>query len=78
MKKILASPFGTFLKSFVGTTLTLYLIELQQGHALFTMDILMLQKLFTGAMVANLPVIINWLNPQYGGYGKTNNDATGN
>lgn len=69
MKKLFAKPVGTFLKAFISTILTLYLVELQQGHQLFSMDEVMLQKLLTGALVANLPVIINWLNPHYEGYG---------
>lgn len=74
MNKFLTTPFGTFIKSFIATTLTLYLIELQQGHQLFSMDYTMVQKLFTGGLVANLPVIINWLNPHYSTYGKTTDD----
>jgi hypothetical protein len=69
MEKLFSSPLGSFLKAFIATTLTLYLVELQQGHQLFSMDGIMLQKLLTGALVANLPVIINWLNPRYEGYG---------
>jgi len=69
MNKLFSSPLGSFLKAFIATTLTLYLVELQQGHQLFSMDGTMIQKLLTGALVANLPVIINWLNPHYEGYG---------
>ena len=71
MKTLLSTPFGTFIKSFIATILTQYLIELQQGTNLFSCDIMMIQKLFTAGLVANLPVIINWLNPSYQGYGKT-------
>lgn len=74
MNKFLTTPFGTFIKAFIATTLTLYLVELQQGVQLFSMDVLMIQKLFTGGLVANLPVIINWLNPHYSPYGKTTED----
>lgn len=70
MKKVMASPFGSFLKAFLATILTQYLIELQQGTDLFSMDILMVKKLITAGLVANIPVIINWLNPNYQGYGK--------
>lgn len=70
MNKILATPFGTFLKAFVATILTQYLIELQQGTDLFSWDVLMVKKLLTAGLVANLPVIINWFNPNYNQYGK--------
>jgi len=68
--KLLSTPFGTFLKAFAATVLTQYLIELQQGHQLFTMDKVMIGKLITAGLISNLPVIINWLNPHYSGYGK--------
>lgn len=72
--KLLSTAFGTFLKAFTATVLTQYLIELQEGHQLFTMDLPMTQKLLTAGIVANLPVIINWLNPQYKGYGRQETD----
>ena len=67
--KFLSTPFGTFLKAFIATILTQYVIELQDGHQLFTMDKAMLSKLLTAGLISNLPVIINWLNPHYQGYG---------
>lgn len=70
VQKGLAGPFGTFVKAFVATLLTQYLIELQDGRELFTWDVMMLQKLCTAGLVSNLPVIINWLNPAYKNYGK--------
>lgn len=70
MNKILATPFGSFIKAFAATVLTQYLIELQEGHDLFTMDVAMTKKLLTAGVVANFPVIVNYLNPSYKGYGK--------
>lgn len=70
LKTTLTKPLGTFLKAFISTVLTLYLIELQNGHVLFDGSMDMVKKLLTGGLVANLPVIINWLNPAYKGYGK--------
>jgi hypothetical protein len=71
MKNIIKNqtPLGTFLKAFLATVLTQYLIELQQGTELFSWDMPMLQKLLTAGVVANLPSIINYLNPYYKGYG---------
>ena len=71
MKNILTTPFGTFLKTFVSTVLTLWLIELSNGTSLFSFDQAMIEKLATGGLVSALPVIINWLNPNYTQYGKT-------
>ena len=76
MQKLLLQPLGTFIKAFIATVLTQYLIELQQGTNLFSMDIMMIQKLFTAGLVANLPVIINWLNPSFQSYGKQSKTET--
>ena len=69
--KILSSPIGTFLKTFVSTVLTLWLIELSNGTTLFSLDYAMIEKLATGGIVSALPVIINWMNPSYKQYGNT-------
>jgi hypothetical protein len=70
VSKAMAKPIGTFLKAFLSTILTLWLVKIQEGHELFSGDMAMVKTLLTGGIVANLPVIINWLNPQYKGYGK--------
>lgn len=67
--KLLSTPLGTFLKTFVSTVLTLWLIELSNGTTLFSLDYEMIEKLATGGVVSALPVIINWLNPNYTQYG---------
>ena len=69
MKNILASPFGTFIKSFAATVLSQYLIELQHGQQLFTWNIGLVQDLATAGLVSCLPILINWFNPAYTGYG---------
>lgn len=66
----MASPFGTLIKSFMATVLTLWLVELNEGHNMFDGGFDMWKKLLTGGMVSVLPVIINWLNPAYKNYGK--------
>lgn len=70
LNKTLTTPFGSFVKVFVATILTQYLIELQNGHDLFSWDIPMIKKLLTAGVISNLPVIVNYLNPQYQHYGK--------
>ncbi|AXH76565.1 MAG: hypothetical protein [Bacteriophage sp.] len=70
----LTTPLSSFLKVFIATILTQYLIELQQGHQLFTLDLMMVQKLLTAGLVSVIPMLINWLNPAYQGYGKTTPD----
>ena len=71
----LTTPLASFLKVFVATILTQYLIELQDGHQLFSLDKAMAQKLLTAGVVSVIPMLINWLNPAYQGYGKTPSDA---
>lgn len=63
-------PGVTFMKYFMASILTQLLIELQEGHDLFTWDQQMVNKLLTAGIVSNLPVIINWLNPTYKHYGR--------
>ena len=70
MNKFLTTPIGGLLKHFVFITLSLYLVELQNGTTLFSWNIAMLEKLGTGAVAACLPVVLNWFNPDYKGYGK--------
>lgn len=67
--KSLTTPLASFIKVFLATVLTQYLIELQEGHQLFSWDLPMIQKLLTAGVVANLPVVINFLNPSYSHYG---------
>lgn len=68
--RALTTPLASFLKVFIASVLTQYLIELQDGHQLFSWDLPMLQKILTAGVVANLPVIINHLNPSYKHYGR--------
>jgi hypothetical protein len=70
MKKLLATPLGTFIKGFASIVLTMWLTELSAGHDLFTMDYELAKKLMTAGLIANLPIIINWFNPEYKNYGK--------
>jgi hypothetical protein len=70
MQKFLTTPAGTFIKGFISIMLSLWLVELTNGHDLFSFDYTMIKKLLTAGIVANLPVIINYLNPSYTNYGK--------
>ena len=69
MKKALTTPFGTFVKGFATIILSLWLVELSNGHDLFSFNLVMVKKLLTAGIVANLPVLINWINPAYTAYG---------
>jgi hypothetical protein len=61
----MASPIGTFIKTFLSTLLSLAIV----AGDLFTIDAHGLKTMVSAATVSALPVIINWLNPQYKNYG---------
>jgi len=67
--KLLTTPLGTFLKSFLSIVLAFWCAELANGHDLFSMDIEMIKKMIVAGLIPNVHVLINWLNPQYVGYG---------
>jgi len=63
--KLMASPFGTFIKVFLSTVLTMWIAM----DDLFAMDIHTLKALATAGIVSGMPVILNALNPKYKNYG---------
>ena len=70
--KFLTTPVGSFIKHFMSVILALYLAELTAGHDLFSMDVAMYKKIISGAVVSCLPIVINFLNPNYSQYGVKN------
>lgn len=69
MKKLLASPLGTFIKGFLSIVLAMWVSELSSGHDLFSMDLPMIKKLIVAGLIPNIHILINWFNPEYKGYG---------
>ena len=69
-KLVFLRKLETFAKALLSTTLTLWIVEAQQGKDLFSGGLAMWKALLTAGLVANLPIIINWLNPNYDGYGR--------
>lgn len=65
MKKLFASPLGTALKVFISTVLSLWMAM----DDLWAFDMHTLKALAGAGMMSALPVIINWINPNYQGYG---------
>lgn len=76
MKQLLTTPVGTFIKGFLSIVLAMWVAELANGHDLFSMDIVMIKKLIVAGLVPNIHVLVNWLNPNYTGYGKKDNTTT--
>lgn len=61
------SPIASFLKVFGAGVL---------GWVLVNADTLELHPAITIGLVSSLPIIINWLNPEYDNYGRANVDET--
>lgn len=70
--KFLSTWYGSYLKVFITTVLAMWMAELTQGYDMFSMDLIMFKKLFSGGIVAVLPIIINAMNPHDNRYGKRN------
>ena len=67
MKQLFASPLGSFLKAFLVAILTTITYEYQQGNICTELDCF--KPMLWAAVYATLPVIVNYLNPNYTGYG---------
>lgn len=70
LNKKLNTAWASWIKVFIATILTTYLIMLGEGHKLFTWDLSMVEKLLTAGIVSVLPIIINYLNPNDTRYGR--------
>jgi hypothetical protein len=61
------SPIASFLKVFVAGVL---------GWVLMNADSLGLHPALALGLAAALPIVINWLNPEYDNYGRANLDVS--
>jgi hypothetical protein len=68
--KFMVTPLGTLVRHFFFIVLSLWLVELQNGHDLFQFDLNMWRKFATAGVIACLPTVMNWLNADYKNYGK--------
>lgn len=68
MKKLLATPFGSFLKAFVVAILTIMMANYTDNKAVCN-DWACWKTLLIAAAFSVVPVIINYLNPKYTQYG---------
>lgn len=66
MKQLMASPFGTFIKAFLTTVLSMAIVD----GDIFSIDLQGLKNIVNVALVSTLPIVINWINPAYKSYGK--------
>jgi hypothetical protein len=63
------SPVASWVKVFISAVLLQFMNGLIEGHPLFSWDKSMFEKLTTAGLVALIPVIINFLNPNDTRYG---------
>jgi len=62
---------GSWVKVFLSAVLLQLLNAMMEGHDLFTMDWSMVKKFIAAGVVALLPMVINFLNPNYPLYGSS-------
>lgn len=73
ISKIMAGPFGSFIKAFLVAFLSLIMARQKDGTLCF--DAQCLIDLLIASTFAIIPVIINWINPQYTQYGEGSNEG---
>lgn len=64
-RKLMASPLGTFLKVFLSTVLTMWIAM----DNIFAVDVTALRAIISAGVVSAMPVVLNYLNPEYKNYG---------
>lgn len=67
MKKFLTTPLGSIVKVFLSVALGMLYTQHQDGTLCTTIDCL--KSLGIGALFACMPMLINYFNPSYDGYG---------
>lgn len=65
-RKIMAGPFGTWLKCFLSTVLTMWIAM----DDLWAMDMHTIKSLASAGVVSAMPIVLNALNPAYRNYGR--------
>ena len=70
MQDFLNTAVGSWLKVFISSILTAWLLMLTNGQQLFSWDLQMVENLLTVGVVSTLPIVINYLNPKDTRYGK--------
>lgn len=62
-KKFIDTLWGNFVKHFVYSVMVLYTYELTQGLDPFHFDMALLSKLYSAGLVAAMPTLQNYFNP---------------
>ena len=69
--KFLASPLGTWMKTFIAILVVAYLRQVEAAQTIITFDRAGLYRFIAAGLISMLPVILNWFNAHYPGYGIT-------
>lgn len=70
----MATPLGSFIKAFVVAILTI--IGSRQADGTLCFDATCIKDILIASTFAIIPVVINWINPQYKQYGEGSNEHT--
>lgn len=71
INKFLTTPLGDYVKHFLEIILGIWAIEVERTRELVIIDLAFWKQTLAAAFIATLPIILNWLNPNYKNYGKT-------
>lgn len=70
MEKFLSTIYGSWLKVFLVAVLATWMAELSSGRSLFSWDLHMVESILRAGVLATVPVIINYLDPNDSRYGR--------
>lgn len=70
----MATPLGTFIKAFLVAMLTI--IGSRQSDGTLCFDANCIKDILIASTFAIIPVVINWINPNYTQYGEGSNEHT--
>lgn len=74
ISKFLTTPLGTFFKAFVVAMLSLIMARQKDGTLCFDKNCII--DILISSTFAIIPVVINWINPNYTQYGEGANEPT--
>jgi len=69
-KTIFDTLLGNFFKHFLTAVFTLYMAEISNGLDPFHFDVTILKKFWVAGIIAAMPTILNWMNPNDPRFGK--------
>ena len=70
INKFFTTPLGSFVKVFLGAMLVFLLDTYLNNEAVFVFDKILAKSCLKAGIIAVAPMIYNYLNPKYEGYGR--------